>query len=227
MLKSLFQLLFPETCAGCGNVLLNNEKVICIGCRHNMPFTQQHANPENETYCRFYGRLAVEHASAMLYFHKKGIVQHLIHNLKYKGNQKIGSILGDWYANDLLSLSILKDVDMVIPVPLHKKRLRERGFNQVTTFGESLAAGLGVPYNENVLMRKIYSITQTAKNSLARGEIKSNLFEANAAEEHTGKHFLLIDDVVTTGATLEACGKALLKIPGARLSIVTIAYAHS
>lgn len=192
-----------------------------------MPFTLHHLTAENETYKRFYGRLPLEYASSMVYFHKKGIVQELIHNLKYRGKEEVGELMGHWYAADLASVPELQSVTDVIPVPLHKKKLRERGYNQVAKFGMGIATGMGISYNDTILLRKTYTKTQTSKNLAARAEIIGSAFDVEYCDTDHNKHFLLIDDVITTGATLEACGRALLSIPGARLSIVTIAYAHT
>lgn len=227
MFKSLVNLLFPKGCSGCNDTLLESESVVCTNCRHEMPFTLHHLNPENETYNKFYGRLPLEHASSLLYFHKKGIVQQLVHNLKYRGQQNVGQLMGEWYVQDLKDIPALQSVTEIIPVPLHKKRLQERGYNQVAAFGRAIAEEMNIAYNDNLLVRKSYTKTQTKKNLAARAEIAGSSFEANYTEADTGKHFLLIDDVITTGATLEACGRALLKIPEAKLSIVTIAYAHT
>lgn len=191
-----------------------------------MPFTQHHLYEDNETAKRFAGRLPLEHASSALYFHKEGIVQGVIHNLKYKGVEDLGRLIGEWYAQDIREVESLKTVTDVIPVPLHKKRLAERGYNQIAGFGMALAKGLGTNYNDTLLVRKTYARTQTNKNLEARAEIISDAFDIESVGSHEGKHFLLVDDVITTGATLEACGRALLKIPGARVSIITIAYAH-
>jgi ComF family protein len=192
-----------------------------------MPFTQHHLYPDNETAKKFYGRLPVEHASSVVYFHKKGIVQELVHNLKYRGKQEIGSMMGQWYAEDIKNIEVLQSVTDVIPVPLHKKKLRQRGYNQVAGFGKALAEGLGAAYNEDLLVRTAYTKTQTNKNLAARAEIIENAFDITSADNKADKHFLLVDDVITTGATLEACSRALLKIPGATVSIITIAYAHT
>jgi ComF family protein len=227
MLKSLANLLFPKACSGCDEPLLESESTICTQCRHNMPFTLHHLMPENETFRRFYGRLPLEHSSAMVYFHKQGIVQEMIHNLKYRGKEDVGQLMGEWYVQDLKNVPALQDVDAVIPVPLHPKKLRERGYNQVAKFGKAIAEGLGSAYNENILYRATYTKTQTKKNLAARAEIIGSAFDVKYTDADHSKHFLLVDDVITTGATLESCGKALLKVPGARLSIVTIAYAHS
>ena len=227
MLKNLINLLFPKACSGCGESLLESEQTICTGCRHNMPFTMHHLIPENETYKKFYGRVPLEHASSMVYFHKQGIVQEMIHNLKYRRQEDIGTLMGSWYGAQLKEVNALRSVTDVIPVPLHPKKLRERGYNQVAEFARGLAENLEAAYNENILVRTTYNKTQTKKNLAARAEIIGSAFSVNYSEADEGKHFLLVDDVITTGATLESCGRALLSIPNAKLSIVTIAYAHT
>lgn len=227
MLENLLNLFFPKVCLGCSGILLHNEAIICTHCRHELPLTLHHLQPENEAFKKFYGKIPVEFAATFVYFHKKGIVQQLIHNLKYKGHQEIGSLVGDWYGHELMKSAVLPQIDEIIPVPLHKRKLKERGYNQVTTFGQSLSNQLQVTYNEKLLFRTKYTKTQTTKNLLKRAELHNeNLFEAlfNANNHH--KHFLLIDDVLTTGSTIEACGKALLKIPGAKVSIICIAMSH-
>ena len=150
----------------------------------------------------------------------------MIRNLKYRGHEEIGTLLGEWTAEDLKNLSISKSFDVIIPVPLHKKRLRKRGYNQVTTFGKALSKNLEIPINENILSRIVFSKTQVKKNLVGRTDVKENIFEANFTKKDHHKHFLLIDDVLTTGSTLEACSKALLKIPGAKISIVCMAMSH-
>jgi ComF family protein len=151
----------------------------------------------------------------------------MIHGLKYRGQEEVGTILGEWYAEDLKTLEIVGSVDAIIPVPLHKKRLRNRGYNQVTNFGLALSENLKIPFNANLLKRNIYSKTQSKKNLLGRTEGIDSIFDVSFSEKDHNKHFLLIDDVITTGATLEVCSKALLKIPGAKISIVCMAMAHS
>ncbi|TGD58464.1 ComF family protein [Flavobacterium humi] len=227
MLKKLIKLFFPEICSGCSEILLENETSICVACRHHLPLTNHLLDIENEGFKRFYGRIPVAHSSAMLYYHKKGIVQQLIHNLKYKNHQEIGTLLGNWYAEDLKANLTLKDVDYIVPVPLHKKRLKERGYNQVTTFSKAISSGLGKKYDPFILIRKEYAATQSKKNLANRNSVSENTFGIQFSEIHHDKHFLLVDDVLTTGATLEACGKALLQIPGSKISIVTMAMSQS
>lgn len=223
MFKYLLNLFFPKSCAGCNSILLSNEYVICTECRHDIPLTNHHKNKNNEVFSKFYGRIPLEFASAFFYFHKKGIVQEMIHKLKYKGHQEIGTAIGYWYAEELKNCTEINDVDFIIPVPLHEKRLKERGYNQVTTFGESLSESLEIKYNDTILTRNIYSKTQTTKSILGRSSVVESVFGVQFNKIHFNKHFLLIDDVITTGSTLEACSRELLKIPGAKISIVCIA----
>jgi len=227
MFENLINVLFPKVCSGCSNHLLSNENVICTICRHEIPLTNHHLNPENEAIKKFYGKIPVEFASTLVYFHKKGIVQEMIHNLKYRGHEEIGAVLGEWQAENLKKLPITNSFDEIIPVPLHKKRLKERGYNQVSSFGLALSKKLKINYNPNILSRSVYSKTQVKKNLLNRTEVLEHIFEVNFSEKDYDKHFLLIDDVLTTGSTLEACGRELLKIPGAKISVVCMAMSHS
>ena len=227
MLKNLLNLLYPKLCNGCNSLLLKSETIICSKCRHGLPLTQHHYLENNYTTKKFYGIIPVEFCASMLYFHKKGIVQNIIHNLKYRNQQEIGTLLGNWYAEDLKEITKKYAFSEIIPVPLHKKRLEERGYNQVTTFCEAIAKNLQINYNDKLLYRNLYSKTQTKKTKEQRSDINKSLFDVIYSEADYGKHFLLIDDVMTSGATLEACAKALLKIPNAKISIVTIAYTDS
>ena len=227
MFESLINLFFPKVCSGCNSFLLTNENVICTVCRHDIPLTNHHLITNNDAFKKFYGRIPVLHASALFYFHKKGIVQQLIHNLKYKGHEEIGAILGEWYAEDLKTIALLHTADEIIPVPLHRRKLKERGYNQVTTFGKSLSTSLKIDYNDSLLKRNVYSKTQSKKTLLGRTEGIETIFSVVFTEKDHNKHFLLIDDVITTGATLEACSRALLQIPGAKISVVCMAMAHS
>jgi ComF family protein len=227
MFQNLINLFFPKSCAGCHSVLLSDEKVICTVCRHEIPLTNHHKMDDNEVYQKFYGRIPLEFGAALFYFHKKGIVQEMIHKLKYKGQEEISETVGDWYASELKDLNQMATIDYIIPVPLHKKRMRERGYNQVTGFGRALSNQLGIPYDDQLLHRKLHTKTQTKKDLLGRADVISTVFDVDFSDNHHGKHFMLIDDVITTGSTLEACSRALLKIPNVKISIVCMAMAHS
>lgn len=223
MIKSFINLFFPKSCSGCKSYLQTNEQIICTNCRHEIPLTDHHKIANNEAFMKFYGKINIEFASAMMQFHKTGVVQDMIHDLKYRGNQKVGTFIGNWYAEDLKKVIKIKDVDTIIPVPLHKKRLKKRGYNQVTTFGNALSNQLNIDFDETILRRSIYSDTQTKKSLINRSNVFENVFEVYFDESHHDKHFLLIDDVITTGSTLESCCRALLKIPNARISVVCMA----
>lgn len=223
MIQSLINLFFPRVCCGCDSILLSDEIVLCTQCRHEIPLTNFHNNPNNEAISKFYGKVPIAFASALFFFQKKGIVQQLIHQLKYKGHEEIGEMIGVWYADELKNRPEIAEINCIIPVPLHPKRLRQRGYNQVTAFGRALSEGLNIVYDETVLVRKVYSKTQTKKSLLKRSELKTDIFDVHFDETMKGKHFLLIDDVITTGSTLEMCARALLKIPDAKVSIVCMA----
>ena len=225
MIRDLINLFFPKICAGCKSILLQSELVICSDCRHELPVTNHFVNPNNDAYKKFYGRIDVEFCAALFYFHKKGIVPEIIYSLKYNGNQAVGTTLGNWAIEELKSSTLDVDFDIVVPVPIHKKRLRMRGYNQVTNFGIAVAKGLNIDYNEAILRRNVFLKTQSKKRFEDRNTIAENVFEAVNVSSFANKHFLIVDDVLTTGATLEACGRALLKIPGARLSVLCIASA--
>jgi ComF family protein len=227
MLKSLLNLFFPKLCNGCNALLLTNEDIICVECRHNMPLTYHHLIENNEIMSKFYGLLPIEFASSMVYFHSKGIAQELIHNLKYRKQQEIGTLLGNLYAYELKESNKLPPIDFIIPTPIHKKRLQERGYNQVTTFCIAMSNELQIPIEKEVLFRIKHTKTQTKKSKEKRAEIMSSNFEIKHKDHHIGKHFLLIDDVITSGATIEACAKALLEIPNSKVSLLSIAYTQS
>ncbi len=226
MIRHLINLFFPKSCAGCHSFLLSAEKVICTQCRHEIPLTNHHKIEENEVIQKFYGRIPLEYGSALFYFHKKGIVQEIIHKLKYNGQEEIGRVIGNWYSEELQHLEQIKKIDYIVPVPLHKTRLRQRGYNQVEGFGKALSSKLEIPYNNELLYRKLYTKTQTKKDFLGRADMISTAFDVSFSKDYHGKHFLLIDDVITTGSTLEACSRAILKIPNAKISVVCMAMSH-
>ena len=226
MFHDFLDLIFPRLCYGCDRDLTKNEKIICTSCVHNLPVADHHLEPDNHVEKIFYGRIPVKNATALLLFEKKGMVQKLIHNLKYRGHREIGNFLGGWLGAELKEIPAWKEVDLVIPVPLHKQKLRKRGFNQVTDFGLELAAALNAQYREDILLKVTATQTQTIKKRFARWGSIDETFILQNSDSLKDVHILLVDDLVTTGATLEACAQKLLQIPGAKLSIATMAVTH-
>ena len=222
MFKHIINLLFPKVCAACKSILLNEEICICTNCRHEIPITNHHIETSNEIHRLFYGKIALEFAASLFYFQKHGLVQELIFSLKYRGNQEIGTVLGFWMGENIKNLEVSNTFDYIIPVPLHPRKLRKRGYNQVTTFGNALSEVLDKPFAETILKRVTHSKSQTKKTFLKRTQIDETAFDINFSHEFQNKHFLLIDDVLTTGSTIEACAIAIRKIPGAKISLATI-----
>jgi len=223
-LKNIFTLFFPDVCLACGEQLLANEPVLCLNCRHDLPTTNFSFEANNLVEKSFYGRFPIQSATALFYYYKKGTVQKLIHNLKYKGQQQVGVFTGKWLAEELFENPRFKNIDYIIPVPLHKNKLKKRGYNQVTTFGESLSKKLKITYKEDVLVRVSFTKTQTKKTRFDRWKNVQELFYVSDLKILENKHILLIDDVITTGATLEACCNALKKTRGIKISIACMAF---
>lgn len=223
LFKNINLLLFPPLCVGCEYPLSDNEELLCTQCRHQLPLTNIHINNTNIAEKIFFGRVRIEKATAMFWFEKQGIVQHLIHQLKYKGHEEIGELLGKWLGTELLELENYNTIDAVIPVPIHPKKRRKRGYNQVETFGMALAGCLNATYLDAVLIKTQHTKTQTYKSRLSRWNSMQHVFTLQQAEAIAGKHILLVDDVITTGATLEVCARELLKVKNVRISIATMA----
>ncbi len=223
MFHDFIDLLYPRICHICEAELLKNEKLLCTSCLHDLPVTSYHLDNENPVKKVFYGRVKIEKATALLHFRKKAGVQHLIHDLKYRGYREIGTYLGKWLGTELADSNWMNSIDIVIPVPLHKTRLKQRGYNQVEDFGKEIAESLQVPYLDDVLLKISSTQTQTLKDRLSRwGKIEETLKVQNS-EKIAGMHVLLVDDLVTTGATLEACAHKLFEIPKLKISIATMA----
>ncbi len=224
-LRDLAGLFLPRRCAGCDVALMRNERAICLACEHDLPFTRFHDDENNAVEQIFKGRLRLQAASALLRFTRDGIVQHMLHRLKYKGDQDVGLELGRRMARDAMSSPRFADVDTVIAVPLHASKLRQRGFNkaQVLVEGMHEAWPLNDPGRE--LLRVVSTRTQTRKGRLERWANVKQAFQLAHPEALRDRHVLLVDDVVTTGATIEACALALAVVPGVRLSVFTCACA--
>lgn len=224
-MSALLNVFFPKLCYSCSEVLSDFEQYVCTFCRHNLSVTDYHTILNNPVEKIFFGREKVEYATALLRFEKGGITQQLIHNLKYKNQQFIGVFLGKWLGEELAKTPKYKNIDAVIPVPLHKHKLKKRGYNQVALFGQTIATALQVPYYDDVLIKIYNASSQVTKNRLMRWNDKNAVFKMVNPHKITNKHLLLVDDIVTTGATLEACIGALKQTEAVKISIATIAIA--
>lgn len=225
-ITDFISLLFPELCQACGVSLITGEELICTDCLYHLPFTDFHLKPDNMVARQFWGKINLEAAYAMCYFTKGGKMQHLMHQFKYKGVQKVGNMLGNIAGGQLAVNPAFSSADLIIPVPLHKSRLRKRGYNQSVCFAEGLSQKLNAPVEDNNLVRIRATETQTHRSRFSRFENMQQVFALNNPEKLVNKHVILVDDVVTTGSTLEACGAELLKVEGLKLSIATIACAE-
>ena len=214
--------MFPRLCFGCNARLYRGEQILCAFCRNQVPLTEYSFNEENAVDRIFYGRTDIYKASSFLYYSDKGIVKNLIHHLKYRNQQQIGDFLGNWYGLLLAESNQLTGLDYIIPVPLHRKKLRKRGYNQLTVFGKALANHLNAVYLPDLLVKTANTRTQTRKHRFARLGSKMDLYILRNQVNLRGKHVLLIDDVITTGATIESCANTLLKDSGARVSVASM-----
>lgn len=226
LLTDFFNLLFPDTCHGCGRQLYHGEDQLCTHCIYDLSYTDFHLYPENKVARLFWGRLHCHSAMAMLYFKKGSRLQQLIHSLKYKGQSGIGIKFGEILGERLLAANAFCTADLIIPVPLHKKRLNSRGYNQSECIANGMAQMMHLPLNTTQLIRHMATGTQTRKNRYNRFENMQEVFAVTDPATLKNRHVLLVDDVITTGATLEACGQVLLEAGVKKLSIVALAFAE-
>ncbi|MFD1142832.1 ComF family protein [Larkinella insperata] len=223
--QDLLNLFYPNPCLLCQDSLQQSEEIICTACRLQLPETGQHRGEaliDGQT--KFAGKVPVEFVYAYLYFTKRGKTQRLIHALKYRGNKEVGNLLGRWYGNQLKTDIHLNDhIDLIVGVPLHPAKLRQRGYNQSDWIAQGLSQALDIPWSDRILTRNRNTISQTGKDRMGRWENVSNVFQISDPDLVTNKRILLVDDVLTTGATLEACTAALLASNSQSVGIITAA----
>lgn len=223
--SDFINLLYPEVCAACNSGLFKGEEVICTRCHFNLPQTQFHELSGNIIEKQFWGKVQVHSATALYFFHKGEKVQQLIHRLKYHGEKEIGHLTGRILAANLRSNGRFNSIDAVIPVPLHPKKLKIRGFNQSEFFAKGIADELNIGLYKDLLVRKKHTSSQTRKSRFSRFENVSDVFMVNPEVAIKPQHILIVDDVVTTGSTLCACAEALNQLDGVKVSVAAIAYA--
>lgn len=226
-ITDFIHLFFPKVCYACGEALMDQEEIICTSCHFKLPRTGFHMHQKNIISQIFWGRVNLHSATSFLFFNKGSNVQRLMHALKYQGHKDVGVFLGKLFGASLKESELFNSVDLVIPVPLHPKKHYARGFNQSEVIANGLGASLEITVSVNNLIRLSYTSTQTKKSRYARWKNVKDVFQVKNTEEYAGKHLLVIDDVVTTGATMEACVTPLLQIPDVKVSVATIAYAQA
>lgn len=223
MFGDFLNLIYPNLCLSCDNPLRKGEDIICIKCKLNLPITDYFKNSDNPISSKFYGKVKLEYAFSFLHFIKKGSVQKLLHQLKYNNKPEIGLLLGKWFGNELTKIKGL-NFDYVIPVPMHRTKLKKRGYNQADPIAEGISSTLNSEWKHDVLLKVDNTESQTKKGRFDRFKNTEYVFKFNEDYSIKNKHVLIVDDVITTGSTLEACAKILIE-NGASVSIATLAHA--
>lgn len=218
-------LFYPHVCIGCGSDLIRDDNLLCIKCISNLPHTNFAMHANNPIEKIFWGRLPLVAAHSEFYFTKDSLIQHLIHLLKYEGNKEIGRFLGELMGKSLQNTNRFTNIDFLIPLPLFPEKERKRGYNQAAVIAEGMSTTMRIPVLNNVVVRQKFTETQTKKHRTERWENVAESFIVHNTDQLKGKNLLLVDDVVTTGATFEACGNALLKIENVHLSIASLTHA--
>lgn len=225
ILSDTFHLFYPQTCIGCGNDLYRSDSLLCIKCISQLPHTNFAIHEANPIENLFRGRINIKAAHSEFYFSKNELIQHLIHELKYKGNRDIGLYLGEVTGNSILKSGRFRSMDCLVPLPLYADKEFRRGYNQAEIICNGIGASTNIPLITNNLIRMRETETQTRKHRMERWLNVEGSFIVQEPGSFENKHILLVDDVITTGATLEACGQVLLNIPGTDLSIASLAHA--
>lgn len=223
--NSTLHLFYPHVCTGCGSDLLKEDNLLCLRCIHNLPHTGFEKLTNNPVEKFFWGRIPLTAAYSQFYFAKEFLVQHLIHQLKYKGDTQIGFYLGEMMGKTMLNTDRFGNIDALVPLPLYKDKEHKRGYNQATVICNGISSVTNIPVLNSAVIRRHATETQTRKHRTERWENVKESFAVAKVNELAGKHILLVDDVVTTGATLEACGSVILQTENVKLSIATLAYA--
>ncbi|MEM9078072.1 MAG: phosphoribosyltransferase family protein [Bacteroidota bacterium] len=223
IINDINNILLPQVCFGCNTRLSRGEHVLCTVCRHELPLTDYNFTKENAVDRIFYGRTPIKKAASFLFFTKNGMVKNLMHYLKYKKQERIGAFFGDWYGSLLKEENVLNDVDAVVPVPLHPKKEKKRSYNQVSLFAKHIAEHLQADFAPELLIRTKNTKTQTKKDRQLRWENIQDAFESKVSKNKKYRHILLVDDVITTGATVEACSRALSRHAEVQISLASMA----
>lgn len=226
LINDFLSLIYPRYCEACDALLYKHEQALCTHCLLTLPKSGFHKNADNPVLNILAGRVPLKQCACLYVFEKGGRVQQLLHHIKYEGQKELAYKLGKILSEDLKTDAQMNSADVIVPVPLHAAKLKQRGYNQSEWFAKGLQEGLGKPLNSTNLLRIKESSTQTRKRKYERWENVQGIFETQAPAFFENKHVLLVDDVITTGATLEAAWVALKNIEGVTVSVAAIAFAE-
>jgi ComF family protein len=225
IIQDLIHLLYPRQCVACGKALLKHEECVCSYCLFHLPKTNYHLDNNNDLNQLMWGKAHVENITALYFYHKGNKVQELMYGLKYRRKKNIGLFLGEYYGKMLLKNKKFAEIDYIVPIPLHPSKLRKRGYNQSEMIGRGMEKGMKKEMLVNVLVRKKFTETQTKKSRMERWENVESVFALEDSKRFNNKHILLVDDVITTGSTMEACVHAVQKAENVKVSVVCLACA--
>lgn len=224
-LSSCLHLFFPRQCAVCGAVLHEGEEGICLKCNATLPRTNYHLRPDNPVERLFWGKIALQHATAYFFYRKGSDFRKIIHLLKYAGRKDLAETMGRFMGAELAASGFFEDIDLIVPIPLHPRKQRMRGYNQSECIARGVAAAANLPLDTSSVVRQRHTETQTDKSAYERWANVNGIFRLLRPERFAGKHILLVDDVLTTGATTTACADAFSRVEGVRISVLTLAVA--
>lgn len=226
-LSSFLFLFFPRCCAVCGHPLSKGEECICTTCNINLPRTNFHLREDNPVEQIFWGKIPIGRATSFFFYRKGSNFRRILYGLKYEGKKEVGEVFGRMIASELISSGFFKGIDVIVPVPLHPRKLKRRGYNQSEWIARGVSLVSGIPLDTISVIREKYTDTQTHKSSYERWENVEGIFILNKPQSLYGAHILIIDDVLTTGSTITACADVFQKIENVRISVLTLAIAES
>ncbi len=220
--KEFFNLFFPNCCPVCDAKLLPEEEGVCLKCLFKLPRTNNFKENENTVETRMAGRFPFQRIATFCIYNKGGMLPPLIHQLKYNNNKEIGILLGKIYGKDILNSDFTSGIDYIVPVPLHPKKQKRRGYNQAEMIARGLSESTKISISTDNLFRPIFNPTQTKRTKAQRWENVKGIFELREPQKYAAKHILLVDDVITTGSTIEACCSALLAAAEVKISVAAL-----
>lgn len=219
-------LFFPRCCVVCGAPLIEGEEAICTRCNMDMPRTNYHKEKDNKVERMFWGKIPLERATSYFFYRKGSDFRRILHQFKYGGQKELGATMGRFVAAELSAADFFKGIDVIVPVPLHPRKRRARGYNQSEWIARGVSQVTGIPMDTSSVVREKHTDTQTHKSTYERWENVDGIFRLHHPEGFVGKHVLIIDDVLTTGSTTTACADVFCEVTGIRISVLTLAVAE-